>query len=94
MGNIKGHPNFGTGHISSGANVGGNDGGNNLEARVAKLESDVEHIKGYVAEIRADMKDVKSDVVDLKLSIASQTTKLMLTAFSMTGLIIAAIKYL
>ncbi|MGP3156886.1 hypothetical protein [Serratia marcescens] len=40
---------------------GGNGGGNDmLEARVAKLEADVENIKVNLAEARSDIRDLKT----------------------------------
>ncbi|ELG2962690.1 hypothetical protein RRK58_003199 [Vibrio fluvialis] len=38
---------------------GGNDGGNGLEARVAKLESSVEYIQRDIADIKADIKEIR-----------------------------------
>lgn len=36
-------------------------GGGSMEARVAKLESDVEYIKRDIGEIKDDIKDIKKD---------------------------------
>lgn len=36
-------------------------GGGSMEARVAKLESDVEYIKRDISEIKDDIKDIKKD---------------------------------
>lgn len=48
----------------------GNDGGDgSMEARVAKLESDVGHIMRDVSEIKQKMERVADDVNDLKVSI-------------------------
>ncbi|MNJ42631.1 hypothetical protein D3C77_376040 [compost metagenome] len=48
----------------------GNDGGDgSMEARVAKLESDVGHIMRDVSEIKKKMERVADDVNDLKVSI-------------------------
>lgn len=38
-----------------------NGGGGDMEARVAKLESDVEYIKRDISEIKSDIKDIKTD---------------------------------
>jgi len=45
-------------------NPTGGDGGNGMEARLAKVESDIEYIKRDVGEINADIKELKSDVKD------------------------------
>lgn len=39
----------------------GSGGGGDMEARVAKLESDVEYIKRDISEIKEDLKDIKKD---------------------------------
>lgn len=39
----------------------GNGGGGNMEARVAKLESDAEYIKRDIHEIKERLKDIRSD---------------------------------
>lgn len=49
------------------------DGGGNygdMEARIARLESDVEHVKGAVAEIRSDLRDTKADIGAIKTDLA------------------------
>ncbi|WP_445494453.1 hypothetical protein [Photorhabdus sp. SF281] len=40
---------------------GGNGGGEDMEARVARLESDVEHIKKSIDEVKADVREMKKD---------------------------------
>ncbi len=40
----------------------GGGGGDMLEARVARLESDVEHIKKSIDEIKLDFRDAKKDI--------------------------------
>ncbi|MDX7923379.1 hypothetical protein SJS82_15745 [Aeromonas media] len=50
----------------------GNDGGDgSMEARVAKLESDVGHIMRDVSEIKQKLERVADDVNDLKVSFTS-----------------------
>lgn len=52
----------------------GNDGGDgSMEARVAKLESDVGHIMRDVSEIKQKLERVADDVNDLKVSITSSS---------------------
>lgn len=46
------------------------DGGNMLEARVAKLESDVEYIKRDLSEVRSDVRELKHDISSLKTDMA------------------------
>lgn len=40
---------------------GGNSGGDDMQARVAKLESDVEHIKNSLKDIKDDVREIKRD---------------------------------
>ena len=40
---------------------GGDDGGNSMEARVAKLEAGVEHIQSGIQEIKTDVREIKKD---------------------------------
>ncbi|WP_350307548.1 hypothetical protein [Photorhabdus viridis] len=40
---------------------GGGGGDDMLEARVARLESDVEHIKKSIDEVKADVREMKKD---------------------------------
>lgn len=53
---------------------GGNDtgsgnppGGDDVEVRVARLESDVEYIKRDIAEIKADVRQAAGDIGSIKL---------------------------
>lgn len=39
----------------------GDGGGGDMQARVAKLESDVEHIKTTLKEIKEDVREIKRD---------------------------------
>lgn len=41
---------------------GGNDGGDMLEARVARLEADVSHIRSDIAEMKSDIRDMRKDM--------------------------------
>lgn len=40
---------------------GGNGGGDDMQARVAKLESDVEYVKNTLKEIKDDIREIKRD---------------------------------
>ncbi|MCT8354054.1 hypothetical protein [Photorhabdus kayaii] len=40
---------------------GGNGGGGDMEARVARLESDVEHIKKSIDEVKTDVREMRKD---------------------------------
>ncbi|WP_157830660.1 hypothetical protein [Aeromonas sobria] len=54
----------------------GNDGGDgSMEARVAKLESDVGHIMRDVSEIKQKLGRVADDVNDLKVSVTSLSVR-------------------
>lgn len=39
---------------------GGSSGGNDMEMRVARLESDVEHIKNDVSDIKIDLREIRT----------------------------------
>jgi hypothetical protein len=43
-------------------------GGNNVEPRVAKLESHMEYVRSDISSIKVDVKGVAGDIVALKLS--------------------------
>ncbi len=45
---------------------GDGDGGDGMEARIARLESDVEHIKTDVAQLKKDVGQLKVDVATIK----------------------------
>ncbi|MDE9536556.1 hypothetical protein [Xenorhabdus bovienii] len=51
-------------------NHGGNGGGGGMESRVAKLESDVEHIKTTMNDMKFDLKTVTGDVGIMKTDVA------------------------
>jgi uncharacterized protein (UPF0335 family) len=64
---------------------GGGQGGNMLEARVAKLEAVVEHIQQDVSEIKQDVREMrksaesdvsilKSDVMEIKATLPHRAT--------------------
>lgn len=42
-------------------NYGNGGGGDDMQARVAKLESDIEHIKNTLKEIKEDVREIKRD---------------------------------
>lgn len=50
----------GWGRTDSGQNDGG--GGGDMHIRVAKLESDVEHIKKSLDEVKSDVREIKRDI--------------------------------
>ncbi|MGV8001199.1 hypothetical protein QPK14_03365 [Photorhabdus temperata subsp. temperata] len=57
---------------------GGNGGGDGmLEARVARLESDVEHIKKSIDEIKLDFRDAKKDISATAKKIAEMEPSLL-----------------
>ncbi|KLF53517.1 hemolysin XhlA [Klebsiella aerogenes] len=59
---------------------GGNGGGNMLEARVAKLESDIEYIKRDIAETKSDIKSIDSRLSDIETGISSAKTTIKASA--------------
>ncbi|MDR2869964.1 MAG: hypothetical protein LBV04_05910 [Deferribacteraceae bacterium] len=40
----------------------GNDGGDGMEPRIAKLESDVAHIKDDISGIKSDIREMRADI--------------------------------
>ena len=60
--NISGHPSYSyKGTIESQRN-GGGGGGDNMEARIAKLESDVKHIDGNLVRMWDDLRELRTDI--------------------------------
>ncbi|MBY7811640.1 hypothetical protein KW448_08270 [Vibrio fluvialis] len=53
--NVTSFPNNHFGH-----KPGNGDGGNGMEARVAKLESDVSHIQRDITDIKSDIKEIRN----------------------------------
>lgn len=51
-------------------------GGDQMEARVAKLESHVEYMRRDISELRSDVKSIAADIVTLKLSSSGADAKL------------------
>ena len=80
----------------SGKNVyegyfGGSGGGDGMEARIAKLESDVEHIQRDVTEIKTDLRDIKKDSkVDFRILFGA----LIAAAIGLAGLMAKGFKWL
>lgn len=54
----------------SGSHTGGNGGGSDLEARVARLETHVEYIRRDLDVMTADLKEVHSDLTSIKRRMA------------------------
>lgn len=50
--------------------TGGNGGGSDLEARVARLETHVEYIRRDLDEMSADLKEVHTDLTSIKRRMA------------------------
>ena len=59
---------------------GGTSGG--MEARVARLESDMEHVKKSVAEIATDMKAVRTSINDVKVDLGRFDERLKVDALT------------
>ncbi|UHS60580.1 hypothetical protein HRR99_03110 [Agrobacterium vaccinii] len=70
---------------------GGGNGGNNggMEARLAKLEADLEYVKRDVSELRTDMRDVRDRAVRIESSMA--TKSFVFGVYGIVGALIAAI---
>ena len=59
---------------------GGNGGGEDLQTRVAKLESDFEYIKRDIAEVKSDIKSIESRLSAIETGIASAKTTIKASA--------------
>ncbi|EOG7152737.1 hypothetical protein ACE3IK_21210 [Enterobacter hormaechei subsp. xiangfangensis] len=53
------------------------DGGDDMEKRIALLESDVSHIKGDIADIKTDNRKLSSDTSDIRKDVAVILQKLV-----------------
>lgn len=60
-------------------------GGGDMEARVAKLESDVNHITSEISEMRKDVRDIRTKVEDVKDSISSAKIWALLLYIALAG---------
>lgn len=60
--------------------TGGNGGGDNMQSRVARLESDVEYIKRDIAEVKLDIKSIDSRLAEIEKSIGSAKTTIKASA--------------
>ncbi|ENY0908437.1 hypothetical protein ACFVGI_000881 [Serratia marcescens] len=59
------------------------DGGGGMQARVAKLESDVDHIKKAIDDVKADVREIKRDArTDFRLLFGA----LIFVALGLAGL--------
>jgi hypothetical protein len=72
--------------LQSGGGGGTFDG---MEARVAKLEADIEYIKRDVGELRTDMKDVRERTIKIEGSMA--TKAFVFTVYGIVSVFLAAI---
>ena len=50
-----------TGENFNNVNMSSGGGGNNMESRIAKLESDVDYIKTTLSDIKEDTREIKRD---------------------------------
>lgn len=54
-----------------------NDGGDNMERRIAVLEADVDNIKNSVSDLKIDQRKAASDISDIKKDVAVMLQKLV-----------------
>lgn len=59
---------------------GGDDGGNDMQVKVARLESDVEYIKRDISELKNDVKSIDSRLSGIETGIKSLKTTLKASA--------------
>ncbi|MCS5751985.1 hypothetical protein LNO16_24085 [Klebsiella quasipneumoniae subsp. quasipneumoniae] len=64
---------------------GGDGGGNMLEARVAKLEADVENIKVNLSEARADIRELTKNSASTSANVSTVLQKLVDIDEKITG---------
>lgn len=63
-----------------------------MEARIAKLEADLEHVKRDVTELRTDMRDVRDRAVKIEADIRHLPSKaFVFGVYGVVGAILAAI---
>jgi outer membrane murein-binding lipoprotein Lpp len=75
--NIRQFPSIGDKSGGPGNTGSGNPpGGDQMEARVAKLESHVEYMRRDISDLRSDVRAMAADVVSLKIASSSAGTKL------------------
>ncbi|EAB1772033.1 hypothetical protein ACMCO3_001557 [Salmonella enterica] len=74
MNNVIYTTNWGPG---SGSKNGGDGGDGMYEARIAKLESDVESIRKDVSDLRSDIRSVSSDITAISRDTAVMLQKLV-----------------
>lgn len=55
--------------------AGGGGTFDGMEARIAVLETHVEHIREDIVELRADVTSLKTDMVDVKVGLATLTER-------------------
>lgn len=58
---------------------GGNGGGDDMQSRVARLESDVEYIKRDISEMKSDIKAIDSRLTTIETGIGSIKTTIKAT---------------
>lgn len=58
----------------------GNGGGDDMQSRVAKLESDIEYIKRDIAETKSDIKSIDSRLSKIETGISSAKTTIKASA--------------
>lgn len=62
---------------SGDTNENSSDGGDNMDKRIAVLESDVAHIKSDISDLKTDQRKATSDISDAKKDIAVVLQKLL-----------------
>lgn len=71
--------------------TGGGGGGGWIEARIAKLESDVGHIQSNITEIKSDIRDIKKEArADFRLLFGA----LIVATLGLAGLIAHGFKWI
>ncbi|MBB5663226.1 hypothetical protein GGE68_001402 [Rhizobium leguminosarum] len=78
--------------LTPGYKDGGGSGGGELEARLAKLESDVGYVKRDVGELRSDMRDTRDRTVKIEALVGHLPSKaFVFGAYGVVGALIVAI---
>lgn len=72
-------------HNSFNEGSGGGGGGNMIEARVAKLEADVENIKVNLSEARADIRELTNNSASTRTDVSTILQKLVDIDEKITG---------
>ena len=65
-----------------------------LDAKIAEVRGEIGGVKGEIGELRGEIGGIKGSIGGIKGSIAELKVTLLATMIALTGIIIAAIKFI